>query len=152
MKTFSLENNAALVTGSSQGIGFAIANALREAGAKLISHGLPARPEYIPSHSPYLSHDLAQPDAPARLIADAFAAQPGLDTLVCHAGSFCCFAGRAVPTGWDFRRTSRSFFWTCSTRRTIFTFDDHRATGGLSDERVFYEAPPAAIHRAIVVP
>ena len=88
MKTFPLENSAALVTGSSQGIGFAIATALCEAGAKVIFHGLPSRPENIPSHSSYLSHDLAQHDAPARLIAEAFAAQPGLDTLVCNAGSF----------------------------------------------------------------
>ena len=88
MKTFSLENSAALVTGSSQGIGFATATAMREAGAKVIFHGLAARLENIPSDASYLSHDLMQPDAPARLIAEAFAAQPGLDTLVCNAGSF----------------------------------------------------------------
>ena len=83
-----LAAHAALVTGSSQGIGFAIANALREAGAKVIFHGLPARPENIPAGCAYLQSDLMQPDAPARLIADAFAAQPDLDTLVCNAGSF----------------------------------------------------------------
>ena len=88
MKTFSLENSAALVTGSSQGIGFATATALCEAGAKVVFHGLQPRPGNIPSHSSYLSHDLAQHDAPARLIAEAFAAQPELDTLVCNAGSF----------------------------------------------------------------
>ena len=88
MKIFPLDNNAALVTGSSQGIGFATATALREAGAKVVFHGLQSRPENIPSDSSYLSHDLAQPDAPAQLIAEAFAAQPDLDTLVCNAGSF----------------------------------------------------------------
>src|SRR5882762_7469471 len=88
MKPFSLENSAALVTGSSQGIGCAIATALRDAGAKVIFHGLPARPENIPAGCAYLQSDLMQPDAPARLIADAFAAQPNLDTLVCNAGSF----------------------------------------------------------------
>jgi NAD(P)-dependent dehydrogenase (short-subunit alcohol dehydrogenase family) len=88
MKAFSLENSAALVTGSSQGIGFAIATALREAGANVIFHALPARPENIPANCAYLQADLMQPDAPARLIADAFAAQPNLDTLVCNAGSF----------------------------------------------------------------
>jgi NAD(P)-dependent dehydrogenase (short-subunit alcohol dehydrogenase family) len=88
MKPFSLENSAALVTGSSQGIGFATATALREVGAKVIFHGLPARPENIPAGCAYLQSDLMQPDAPARLIADAFAAQPNLDTLVCNAGSF----------------------------------------------------------------
>ena len=88
MKTFSLENSAALVTGSSQGIGFATATALREAGAKVIFHGHTARPENIPSDASYLSHDLMQPDAPPQLIAEAFAAQPNLDTLICNAGSF----------------------------------------------------------------
>ncbi|MBI5773450.1 MAG: SDR family oxidoreductase [Verrucomicrobia bacterium] len=88
MKTFSLTGHAALVTGSSQGIGFAAASALREAGAKVVFHGLQARPENIPSDSSYVSHDLMQPDAPARLVAEAFKAQPNLDTLVCNAGSF----------------------------------------------------------------
>lgn len=88
MKTFSLENSAALVTGSSQGIGLAAALALREAGAKVIFHGLPAQAENVPSGCTYLQADLMQPDAPTRLIADAFTAQPDLDTLVCNAGSF----------------------------------------------------------------
>jgi NAD(P)-dependent dehydrogenase (short-subunit alcohol dehydrogenase family) len=88
MKAFSLANSAVLVTGSSQGIGFAAANALREAGAKVVFHGLQPRPPGIPSDSSYMSHDLMQPDAPARLVADAFKAQPDLDTLVCNAGSF----------------------------------------------------------------
>lgn len=88
MTTFSLINHAALVTGSSQGIGFAAASALREAGAKVVFHGLQARPETIPADSGYVQADLMQPDAPARLVADAFKAQPTLDTLVCNAGSF----------------------------------------------------------------
>ena len=88
MKAFSLENSAALVTGSSQGIGFAVATALRDAGAKVSFHGLAARTESIPPDSSYLRHDLAQPDAPAQLVTDAFHALPNLDTLVCNAGSF----------------------------------------------------------------
>ena len=85
MNPFSLADRAALVTGSSQGIGFAIASGLREAGARVIFHGLPARME---TDAPYVSADLTQPDAPAQLIAAAFAAAPRLDTLVCNAGSF----------------------------------------------------------------
>jgi len=88
MKAFSLENSAALVTGSSQGIGFAAAMALREAGAKTVFHGLQARPENIPADSAYVQTDLTQEDGPARLVAGAFAAQPALDTLMCNAGSF----------------------------------------------------------------
>ena len=85
MNPFSLADRAALVTGSSQGIGHAIATGLREAGARVIFHGLPARME---TDAPYISADLMQPDAPAQLIAAAFAAEPQLDTLVCNAGSF----------------------------------------------------------------
>ncbi len=88
MNRFSLENRAALVTGSSQGIGFATANAMRESGAKVVFHGLDARPGSIPDDCAYVQADLMQPDAPVRLVADALAAQPGLDTLVCNAGSF----------------------------------------------------------------
>jgi NAD(P)-dependent dehydrogenase (short-subunit alcohol dehydrogenase family) len=78
----------ALVTGSSQGIGWALACALRETGTPVIFHGLPARPENIPTDADYLSADLMQAEAPARLIAEAFRLQPELDTLVCNAGSF----------------------------------------------------------------
>ena len=88
MKAFSLADRAALVTGSSQGIGFAIANGLREAGARVVFHGLPARAENIPPGSSYLSADLTQPDAPSQLVSAAFEAEPRLDTLVCNAGSF----------------------------------------------------------------
>jgi NAD(P)-dependent dehydrogenase (short-subunit alcohol dehydrogenase family) len=88
MKAFSLANRAALVTGSSQGIGFAIANALRESGARVVFHGLPKRFNHIPEDSPYVSADLMQPDGPARLAAAAFTDMPQIDTLVCNAGSF----------------------------------------------------------------
>lgn len=88
MKAFSLAKSAALVTGSSQGIGFAIAGALREAGAGIVFHGLQPRPENIPADSAYVQADLMQGDGPGRLVADAFAAQPELDILVCNAGSF----------------------------------------------------------------
>lgn len=88
MKAFSLASNAALVTGSSQGIGFAAASALLEAGAKVVFHGLQPRPDNIPADCPYVQADLTRDEGPAQLVKDAFAAQPGLDTLMCNAGSF----------------------------------------------------------------
>lgn len=88
MKAFSLAEHAALVTGSSQGIGWGIASALREAGARVVFHGLPERPESIPSDSEYLAMDLLRPAAAAELVAEAFRREPGLDTLVCNAGTF----------------------------------------------------------------
>src|SRR5687767_13553754 len=88
MKTFSLADHAVLVTGSSQGIGFAIGAALREAGARVVLHGLPARPDTIPAEVGYVAADLLQPDAAAQLVDRAFEVEPRLDTLVCNAGSF----------------------------------------------------------------
>ncbi|MEO6787562.1 MAG: SDR family oxidoreductase, partial [Chthoniobacteraceae bacterium] len=53
-----------------------------------VFHGLQPRPENIPADAAYVQADLMQNDGPARLVAEAFAAQPDLDTLVCNAGSF----------------------------------------------------------------
>lgn len=77
----SLEGRAALVTGSSSGIGLGIARAFQRAGARVLLH----------SHAPFedaLVADLTTPDAPAALIDAAFAREPGLDLLVSNAGSF----------------------------------------------------------------
>ncbi len=88
MKAFSLEGRAALVTGSSQGIGLAIAQGLHEAGAGMVCHGRQERPSEVPERAAYVSCDLGSSSAPALLIEKAIAAEPGLDTLVCNAGSF----------------------------------------------------------------
>lgn len=85
---FSLEGRAALVTGSSQGIGHAMAMGLRDAGARTVFHGLQAKPESIPQDAAYVACDLLQPESSASLVSQAFAAEPSLDMLVCNAGSF----------------------------------------------------------------
>lgn len=88
MKKFSLANNAALVTGSSKGIGRAIADGLHEAGAAVVYHGNSARPESIPDGCSCVMGNMLDAGGPARLVADAFAEQPKLDLLVANAGSF----------------------------------------------------------------
>ncbi len=88
MKAFSLEGRAALVTGSSQGIGLAMAAGLHEAGARVVCHGLKERPLVLPEWARYVACDLCDPASPAELVAAAFAQEPGLDTLICNAGSF----------------------------------------------------------------
>jgi NAD(P)-dependent dehydrogenase (short-subunit alcohol dehydrogenase family) len=85
MKAFSLDGHAALVTGSSQGIGLAMGKALQEAGAKVVFHGLQASVEDLTS---YVQADLMQSDEPQQLVDTALQIEPGLDTLVCNAGSF----------------------------------------------------------------
>jgi NAD(P)-dependent dehydrogenase (short-subunit alcohol dehydrogenase family) len=86
MKAFSLEGRAALVTGSSQGIGQAIAQGLLESGARVVHHGHQPRPTGI--SEAYLQVDLLDPGGPALLIEEAFRRESELDMLVCNAGSF----------------------------------------------------------------
>ena len=89
MNSLSLHGHAALVTGSSQGIGLAIALGLREAGAGVVFHGLQASaPAEVPGDSSYVSADLLSSSAPDELVAQSFAREPAMDTLVCNAGSF----------------------------------------------------------------
>lgn len=88
MKKFSLANNAALVTGSSKGIGRAIADGLHEAGAAVVYHGNTARPDSVPAGCGCVMGNMLDAGGPARLVADAFAEQPKLDLLVANAGSF----------------------------------------------------------------
>lgn len=50
------------------------------------------------------------------------------------------FRGTGVSNGMGFSPDLRTFYWTCSTRRRIYAYDYERATGGLSGERIFYQA------------
>lgn len=84
MKAFSLEGHRALVTGSSQGIGLAIGQALHEAGASVVHHGLQERPKDLAEIAGYVQADLLDPEGP-QLLMDAAGE---VDILVCNAGSF----------------------------------------------------------------
>ena len=87
MTNFSLSGHSALITGSSRGIGQAIALALAEAGAELVLHGIEEAPSSAAlGHHPYLRVDLLDERGPDQLLEAAFAANPALDLLVCNAG------------------------------------------------------------------
>lgn len=88
MNAFSLATNTALVTGSSKGIGLAIAQGIHAAGAPVVFHGNTSRPSALPAGCAYVEANLLDPDAPAALVGAAFQAKPALDLLVCNAGSF----------------------------------------------------------------
>jgi NAD(P)-dependent dehydrogenase (short-subunit alcohol dehydrogenase family) len=87
MNHISLQGHAALVTGSSRGIGLAIARALSEAGARVITHGHEPEAPDLPDMA-YLQADLTLPDAPRALMEAAFAREPELDILASNAGGF----------------------------------------------------------------
>jgi NAD(P)-dependent dehydrogenase (short-subunit alcohol dehydrogenase family) len=83
-----LASRTALVTGSSSGIGLAIAELMEQAGARVIYHAHEPRPASWPADRLFLQADLIPADGPRQLIETAFAQQPQLDLLVSNAGSF----------------------------------------------------------------
>jgi NAD(P)-dependent dehydrogenase (short-subunit alcohol dehydrogenase family) len=83
-----LSSRAALVTGSSSGIGLAVAEALEAAGARVVYHAHEPRPATWPADRAFVQADLIPADGARRLVEAAFALEPGLDLLVSNAGSF----------------------------------------------------------------
>ncbi|MBH9576720.1 3-hydroxybutyrate dehydrogenase [Inhella proteolytica] len=92
----SLNGRTALVTGSTQGIGLAIAEALACAGAQVVLHGIEAAEqgqavaarlqEQTGARCAYVQADLADETAAAGLVAAAAAALAPIDILVNNAG------------------------------------------------------------------
>lgn len=92
LDAFKLDGKTALVTGSSRGLGAAIAVAMAEAGADVICHASSHSSEdtcpriaQIGRHSMALQADLSQPEAGERLFEEALRFAP-VDILVNNAG------------------------------------------------------------------
>ncbi len=93
----SLEGHAALITGSTKGVGRAIAEAYAAAGADVVIHGRSRGAEAEETiaacrahgvRSEFVIGDLSQPEADGPLFAAAIEAMPSLDILVNNAGQF----------------------------------------------------------------
>lgn len=95
MDTMDLQGKRALVTGSIQGIGLAIASELARAGADVVLHGLPDDEAHAAARAaiggftgrPVLSltHDLSQPQQVEQMMHEVLAKGP-VDILVNNAG------------------------------------------------------------------
>lgn len=85
MNLFSLENKRALVTGSSQGIGFALARGLQEAGAKVILNGRDT--DKLAAAAKSLSSDTGSVEMSAFDVTDHAAVKKAIDELETRGGA-----------------------------------------------------------------
>jgi NAD(P)-dependent dehydrogenase (short-subunit alcohol dehydrogenase family) len=92
LERFRLDGQVALVTGATRGIGLGIAQALGEAGARLVLSSRTPRPEALQSLTDvgyqveYIQADMEDPEAPAKLVEAATALTGRLDIVVNNAG------------------------------------------------------------------
>ncbi|MFJ1461766.1 SDR family NAD(P)-dependent oxidoreductase [Nocardia sp. N2S4-5] len=95
MNSIRLDGKRVLITGASRGIGADLADAFAGAGATLVLSGRDAEAlsaqarklqEQYGIRAAGVAADLSEPDAPARLAADAAAVFGGLDVLINNAG------------------------------------------------------------------
>ncbi len=93
-----LTGKTALVTGSSRGIGRAIAETLHSEGCRLVLNGrnaddLAAAANAMPGAAAIVG-DVTKPEEASRIVAETVAVLDRLDILICNVGS-----GRSVPPG-----------------------------------------------------
>jgi gluconate 5-dehydrogenase len=118
----SLKGRTALVTGSSQGIGRAIAIALAEAGADVIVHGSKPSGNLDEATAEVRAHggrvwtvtaDLSAPDGPGRLVAEVRRAVPALDILVLNVS---VQARKPLP---DIGTDEMDWYWRTNFRQAV---------------------------------
>src|SRR5947209_14197731 len=84
-----LPGKTALVTGSSQGIGLAVAEAFAAAGARVVlTSERPADAVMLPPNSHYVQADLGRDGEPERLVAEAWDWLGSIDILVNNVGTY----------------------------------------------------------------
>jgi 2-dehydro-3-deoxy-D-gluconate 5-dehydrogenase len=109
LESFQLSGKNALVTGSSRGLGAAIAVALAQAGANVGCHGRSAdgkatseQIRKMGRRSFYLAGDMASPELPAALIGKTVEEFGSIDILVNNAGTIRRAPAAEYPQNhWD---------------------------------------------------
>src|SRR5687767_261318 len=95
--TIDLKGHAALVTGSTKGVGRAIAEAYAEAGADVVIHGRASGAESeevlakcrgFGVKATFASADLADPSGAESLSRETLRVMPNVDIIVSNAGQF----------------------------------------------------------------
>lgn len=89
--TDCLQNCFGFVTGSTQGIGAAMATAMDNAGATVIRHGQPEAPKTTSKNSQFILHtDLSShlPESARHLVKKVLEQEPRTNLLVCNAGTY----------------------------------------------------------------
>ncbi len=86
--SFSLAGRHAFITGSTAGIGQAMARAVEAAGAVVLRHGRPGDTD--PADTDVLEADLSEglPHSARDLVRQVIERQPETDLLVCNAGTY----------------------------------------------------------------
>ena len=121
--TGALEGRVALVTGSTRGIGRAVAERFAEEGARVVVHG-PDRPDVdvavaaIPGAVGVVG-DVADPDAVTELCADAVRQAGPIDIVVNNAGTSVCRPFLAhTPADWE-QMLSVNLLGSCHVLRAV---------------------------------
>jgi len=159
-----LKGKRALISGSSRGIGYAVAHALVEEGCKVAING--RSPKQMAAAAKTLKGsvgirgDVSRPKEAKIVVQKAVVAMGGLDILVCNVGS-----GKSVPPGKENAREWQSVFginlWSAtnlveaaqrylaSSKGAVVCVSSICGMEVVSGAPVTYSAAKAAIHAMI---
>ena len=93
-----LSDKRALVTGGTKGMGEAIVNRLRQAGAKVMTTAR-SQPDELRSPDLFIQADISTPDGVEKVVKEVFTRLDGVDILINNVGSSSTPSGGALALG-----------------------------------------------------